>query len=121
MDRQRGSRPGAWVPCSCAQSVPGLAELGTGRPLLWRKPAGSGSVGESGSPCAAPQVYKGYVDDPRNTDNAWIETVAVSVHFPDQSDVELKRLNSVWGSGRRLPGWGDAGPVGRGLMSCRGP
>ncbi|XP_061048805.1 transient receptor potential cation channel subfamily M member 2 isoform X1 [Eubalaena glacialis] len=40
------------------------------------------------------EVYKGYVDDPRNTDNAWIETVAVSVHFPDQGDVELKRLNS---------------------------
>ncbi|XP_059865742.1 transient receptor potential cation channel subfamily M member 2 [Delphinus delphis] len=40
------------------------------------------------------EVYKGYVDDPRNTDNAWIETVAVSVHFPDQSDVELKSLNS---------------------------
>ncbi|XP_027403278.1 transient receptor potential cation channel subfamily M member 2 isoform X3 [Bos indicus x Bos taurus] len=41
-----------------------------------------------------PGVYKGYMDDPRNTDNAWIETVAVSIHFPDQSDVELKRLNS---------------------------
>ncbi|XP_007945494.1 transient receptor potential cation channel subfamily M member 2 [Orycteropus afer afer] len=40
------------------------------------------------------EVYKGYVDDARNTDNAWIETVAVSVHFQDQSDVELKRLNS---------------------------
>lgn len=40
------------------------------------------------------KVYKGYVDDPRNTDNAWIETVAVSIHFPDQNDVELKRLNS---------------------------
>ncbi|XP_053773634.1 transient receptor potential cation channel subfamily M member 2 isoform X6 [Desmodus rotundus] len=40
------------------------------------------------------EVYKGYVDDPRNTDNAWIETVAVSIHFPDQSNVELKRLNS---------------------------
>ncbi|KAL3054036.1 hypothetical protein OYC64_006381 [Pagothenia borchgrevinki] len=26
------------------------------------------------------QVYKGYVDDPRNTDNAWIETVAVNFH-----------------------------------------
>ena len=25
-------------------------------------------------------VYKGYVDDPRNTDNAWIETVAVHRH-----------------------------------------
>ncbi|KAB0359104.1 hypothetical protein FD754_003260 [Muntiacus muntjak] len=40
------------------------------------------------------EVYKGYVDDPRNTDNAWIETVAVSIHFQDQSDMELKRLNS---------------------------
>ncbi|XP_053513658.1 transient receptor potential cation channel subfamily M member 2 isoform X7 [Artibeus jamaicensis] len=40
------------------------------------------------------EVYKGYVDDPRNTDNAWIETVAISIHFPDQSSVELKRLNS---------------------------
>uniref|UniRef100_A0A8C5LER0 Transient receptor potential cation channel subfamily M member 2 n=1 Tax=Jaculus jaculus TaxID=51337 RepID=A0A8C5LER0_JACJA len=40
------------------------------------------------------EVYKGYMDDPRNTDNAWIETVAISVHFHDQNDVELKRLNS---------------------------
>ncbi|KAM9394081.1 ADP-ribose pyrophosphatase, mitochondrial [Pholidichthys leucotaenia] len=26
------------------------------------------------------QVFKGYVDDPRNTDNAWMETVAVNFH-----------------------------------------
>ena len=26
------------------------------------------------------EVYKGYVDDPRNTDNAWIETVAFNFH-----------------------------------------
>ncbi|MBN3307102.1 ADP-ribose pyrophosphatase, mitochondrial [Amia ocellicauda] len=26
------------------------------------------------------QIYKGYVDDPRNTDNAWMETVAVNFH-----------------------------------------
>ncbi|GJQ72026.1 hypothetical protein Trydic_g3128 [Trypoxylus dichotomus] len=26
------------------------------------------------------EVYKGYVDDPRNTDNAWIETVAYNFH-----------------------------------------
>ncbi|KAL3987309.1 transcription factor 7-like 1 [Sarotherodon galilaeus] len=25
-------------------------------------------------------VYKGYVDDPRNTDNSWMETVAVNFH-----------------------------------------
>jgi len=31
------------------------------------------------------QVYKGYVDDPRNTDNAWMETVAVNFH--DESGI----------------------------------
>lgn len=38
-------------------------------------------------------VYKGYVDDPRNTDNAWMETVAVSFHDNDGDAVgkfELK-------------------------------
>ena len=25
-------------------------------------------------------VYRGYVDDPRNTDNAWLETTAVLFH-----------------------------------------
>ena len=29
-------------------------------------------------------VYKGYVDDPRNTDNAWIETTAVHYHCNDE-------------------------------------
>lgn len=28
-------------------------------------------------------IYKGYVDDPRNTDNAWMETVAVNFHDED--------------------------------------
>ncbi|XP_067859040.1 ADP-ribose pyrophosphatase, mitochondrial-like [Heptranchias perlo] len=28
----------------------------------------------------AVEVFKGYTDDPRNTDNAWIETVAVNFH-----------------------------------------
>ena len=31
-------------------------------------------------PFARLQVYKGYVDDPRNTDNAWMETVACNFH-----------------------------------------
>lgn len=26
------------------------------------------------------EIYKGYVDDPRNTDNAWMETVAYHFH-----------------------------------------
>nr|DBA20103.1 TPA: hypothetical protein GDO54_015833 [Pyxicephalus adspersus] len=35
------------------------------------------------------EVYKGYVDDPRNTDNAWIETTAVSLHFDREDDPAL--------------------------------
>jgi ADP-ribose pyrophosphatase len=26
------------------------------------------------------EIYRGYVDDPRNTDNAWMETVAYNFH-----------------------------------------
>ena len=26
------------------------------------------------------EIYKGYVDDPRNTDNAWMETIAYNFH-----------------------------------------
>ncbi|XP_076197969.1 transient receptor potential cation channel subfamily M member 2 isoform X2 [Aptenodytes patagonicus] len=40
------------------------------------------------------EIHKGYLDDPRNTDNAWVETVAINVHFDNQNDVEMKRLNS---------------------------
>jgi len=29
-------------------------------------------------------VYRGYVDDPRNTDNAWMETVAMHFHCSDE-------------------------------------
>lgn len=33
------------------------------------------------------EIYKGYVDDPRNTDNAWMETVAMNFHDEDSSVV----------------------------------
>ncbi|KAJ8959734.1 hypothetical protein NQ314_006158 [Rhamnusium bicolor] len=33
------------------------------------------------------EIYKGYVDDPRNTDNAWMETVAVNFHDEDGKSV----------------------------------
>lgn len=33
-------------------------------------------------------VYQGYVDDPRNTDNAWMETDAHHIHL-DDGDIEL--------------------------------
>ncbi|XP_019408355.1 PREDICTED: ADP-ribose pyrophosphatase, mitochondrial isoform X3 [Crocodylus porosus] len=35
-------------------------------------------------------VYKGYVDDPRNTDNAWLETEAVNYH--DESGETMDNL-----------------------------
>ena len=38
------------------------------------------------------QVYKGYVDDPRNTDNAWMETVAMNFHDEDGSSVGQLKL-----------------------------
>ena len=38
-------------------------------------------------------VFKGYVDDPRNTDNAWIETVAVNFH-DEQGNVGNIALNA---------------------------
>lgn len=31
------------------------------------------------------EIYRGYVDDPRNTDNAWMETIAVNFH--DENDL----------------------------------
>eukprot|EP00056_Hartaetosiga_gracilis_P018211 m.10081 g.10081 ORF g.10081 m.10081 type:complete len:289 (+) comp6505_c0_seq4:188-1054(+) len=34
-------------------------------------------------------LYKGFVDDPRNTDNAWMETTVVNIH-DDDSDVFSK-------------------------------
>jgi len=33
------------------------------------------------------EVYRGYVDDPRNTDNAWMETVAFNFHDPTGMEV----------------------------------
>ena len=33
-------------------------------------------------------VPRGYVDDPRNTDNAWMETVAFSFHDPSGQQVK---------------------------------
>lgn len=35
------------------------------------------------------QIYAGYVDDPRNTDNAWMETVAYNFH-DESGDIVAK-------------------------------
>lgn len=62
------------------------------------------------------------MDDPRNTDNAWIETVAVSIHFPDQNDPLLRTLSSVgpgsWGLVDGQPGWRDLARCLDGLGGC---
>jgi ADP-ribose pyrophosphatase len=41
------------------------------------------------------QIYKGYVDDPRNTDNAWMETIACNFH--DEKGDLVGSLNLVGG------------------------
>ncbi|XP_056409084.1 transient receptor potential cation channel subfamily M member 2-like [Hyla sarda] len=40
------------------------------------------------------EVFLGYLDDPRNTDNAWIETLAINIHFDskESNDRFLKNL-----------------------------
>jgi len=40
------------------------------------------------------EMYRGYVDDPRNTDNAWMETVAMMFHDSDGSGVAQFKLNA---------------------------
>lgn len=40
------------------------------------------------------EVYRGYVDDPRNTDNAWMETVAYNFHDDKGDSVGRFRLNA---------------------------
>jgi len=47
-------------------------------------------------------VYQGYVDDPRNTDNAWIETTAVNFHA-DGNQVDEWMFRA--GSDARLVSW----------------
>ena len=39
-------------------------------------------------------MYRGYVDDPRNTDNAWMETIAVNFHDESGTNVGLFRLHA---------------------------
>ncbi|GFS20545.1 ADP-ribose pyrophosphatase, mitochondrial [Elysia marginata] len=40
------------------------------------------------------EVYRGYVDDPRNTDNAWMETVAMNFHDNDGKGVARFNLHA---------------------------
>ena len=40
------------------------------------------------------QVYAGYIADPRNTDNAWVETVAVNFHDETGAACGCVQLNA---------------------------
>eukprot|EP00794_Sanderia_malayensis_P014266 gene14266-15753_t len=48
-------------------------------------------------------VYKGYVDDPRNTDNAWMETVAMNFH--DDSGKAFSKIPLKAGDDAKDVGW----------------
>jgi len=39
-------------------------------------------------------IYKGYIDDPRNTDNSWMESVAVNFHDELGSALDVFRLQA---------------------------
>ncbi|XP_063363842.1 ADP-ribose pyrophosphatase, mitochondrial [Cydia amplana] len=54
------------------------------------------------------EVYKGYVDDPRNTDNAWMETAAYNFH--DDSGHVVGALNLHAGDDAVGVTWVDATP-----------
>ncbi|EZA58090.1 ADP-ribose pyrophosphatase, mitochondrial [Ooceraea biroi] len=51
------------------------------------------------------EVYKGYVDDPRNTDNAWMETVAINFH--DEDNAVIGKLALQAGDDARNARWMD--------------
>ncbi len=50
----------------------------------------------------APQVYRGFVDDPRTTDNAWIETTVKHLHLTGEQAEQLEMeagsdaLSVIW-------------------------
>ena len=48
-------------------------------------------------------VYRGYVDDPRNTDNAWLETQAFHLHLEDTGTGRIGQLplQGLWTTGEK--------------------
>ncbi|XP_063969048.1 ADP-ribose pyrophosphatase, mitochondrial-like isoform X1 [Lytechinus pictus] len=53
------------------------------------------------------EVYRGYVDDPRNTDNAWMETMAVNFHDDQGNSVAKFSLHA--GDDAAAVQWHDVG------------
>ena len=57
-------------------------------------------------------IYRGYVDDARNTDNAWLETAAFMFELPDSvSSEDVERL-FVGGSDASAVKWVECGESG---------
>ena len=53
------------------------------RELFEEAGVGNSSVFETLFEVNSHEIYTGYVDDPRNTDNAWMETVVAHLHLTD--------------------------------------
>ena len=51
------------------------------------------------------EIYSGYVDDPRNTDNAWMETVAFLFH--DESGETIGKFDLRAGDDAKALQWTD--------------
>ncbi|XP_077976552.1 ADP-ribose pyrophosphatase, mitochondrial-like isoform X2 [Styela clava] len=51
------------------------------------------------------EIYSGYVDDPRNTDNAWMETTAVNFH--DKDGTSFAKMPLEGGDDARSARWMD--------------
>ena len=54
---------------------------------------------------AGKELFKGYVDDPRNTDNAWMETVAFLFH--DDSGSTIGKFDLKAGDDAKALKWTD--------------
>lgn len=55
------------------------------------------------------EIYSGYVDDPRNTDNAWMETTAYNYH--DETGTTVGALNLKAGDDAVGVQWVDITPI----------
>lgn len=53
------------------------------------------------------EVYRGYVDDPRNTDNSWMETMAVNFH--DDQGTSVAKFDLHAGDDAAAVQWHDVG------------
>lgn len=51
------------------------------------------------------EIYRGYVDDPRNTDNSWMETVAFNFH--DEAGESVGKLELKAGDDAKDIRWVD--------------